>query len=92
MTFYMWLIDKKKIIKLSPLKMRRSSRLTQNAERESKELEFQRKVRDWSEDGLVQVDAGSKGRGVAATKEFAVGDYVTCYRGELITHNEAIRR
>ena len=66
--------------------MRRSSRLTQNAEREAKEIEFQQKVRDWSEDGLVQVDAGSKGRGVAATKEFAVGDYVTCYRSDTMIY------
>ena len=72
--------------------MRRSSRLTKNSEKAEHEREFRRKVEEWSEDGLKIIDAGVKGRGVAATRPFSIGDYVTCYRGELISHSEALRR
>ena len=72
--------------------MRRSARITKNAERAAKEKDFHRRVEEGEEDGLVVIDAGEKGRGVATTKVFQAGDYVTCYRGELVSHAEASRR
>ena len=72
--------------------MRRSARLSKNAERVAKEKDFHRKVEEWEEDGLTVIDAGEKGRGVATTRVFEAGDYVCCYRGELVSHAEALRR
>ena len=72
--------------------MRRSSRITENAERAAKEREFLLRVEQCSEEDLMIIDAGEKGRGVASSKDFKAGEYVTCYRGELVSHREALRR
>ena len=35
---------------------------------------------------------GIEGRGVAAAKSFSTGDFVTCYKGEVISHKDALAR
>ena len=70
---------------------RRSSWLAAN-EKNAKEQDFMRRVISASEDGLCVINAGVKGRGVAAEKEFRIGDYVAQYQGELISHKEALER
>ena len=63
-----------------------SSRLAAKSEQAERQREFDRRVWSEEEEGLVIIDAGEKGRGVAASRDFQVGEYVTQYRGELITH------
>ena len=72
--------------------MKRTSRQNANFEKVEREKELQRKVEEESEEGLAEIDAGPKGRGVTATKEFKVGEYVTTYKGELISHKDALAR
>ena len=74
------------------LKMRRSSRVNVNAEKAAKEKESTERVLSKHETGLKIIDAGVKGRGVAATKAFMVGDYVAKYQGELVTRKVALDR
>ena len=72
--------------------MRRSSRLGENSQKAAKEKDFLRKVEEQSIEGLAIINAKEKGRGVAAARVFSIGEYVTCYKGELIFHKEAIKR
>ena len=63
---------------------RRSSRLAANVEKIEKEQEFMLRVTCASEEGLRVINAGIKGREVAAEKKiFRSGDYVAAYQGEL---------
>ena len=71
---------------------RRSSRVAANAEKVEKEKRFLELVTAPIESGLRVVDAGIKGRGVVADKDFDVGDYVAKYQGELVSHKEALER
>ena len=72
--------------------MRRSSRLESKAVKEQAEADFSQRVAVNSSDGLKQIDAGSLGRGVATTKTFDIGDYITTYQGDLVSHKEAESR
>ena len=72
--------------------MRRSFCLEANSRKAQKERDFLQKVEEQSEDGLMVIDAGEKGRGVAAAKSFSTGDFVTCYKGEVISHKDALAR
>ena len=72
--------------------MRLSSRLEANCRKAQKERDFMQKVEEQSEDRLTVIDAGVKGRGAAAAKKFSTGDFVTCYKGEVISHKEALAR
>ena len=71
---------------------RRSARVAVNAEKVEKEKLFMEHVKSPIESGLRVIDAGIKGRGVAATKDFATSDYVSKYQGELVSHKEALER
>ena len=71
---------------------RRSARVAANAEKAERESDFMQRIMAEDEDGLRIFDAGIKGRGVAADKVFLPGDYVARYRGELISHKEALER
>ena len=71
---------------------RRSARVSEKNARVVKEQAFLARVTSPIEDGLQVIHAGDKGRGVAATKVFHVGDYVAKYQGELISHKEALNR
>ena len=72
--------------------MRRSNRAAANLQKVENEKELMRKVEAELEEGLAIIDAGDKGRGVAATKNFEVGNYVCTYQGELVTHKIALER
>ena len=71
---------------------RRSARVAANAEKVEKDKRFMELVTSPTESGLRVIDAGAKGRGVAADKEYATGDYVAKYLGELVSHKEALER
>ena len=71
---------------------RKSSRVKGLSEKASRDAEFERKLKADSEEGLEIFDAGDKGRSIRATNQLQAGDYVTRYRGELISQKEAIKR
>ena len=62
------------------------------AVKERAEADFAQRVAENSCDGLTEIDAGPLGRGVATTKTFEVGDYITTYQGDLVSHKEAESR
>ena len=72
--------------------MRRSARQTSMTAKAEKEREFWSKLKNDNEEGLEIFFAGHKGRGVKATKHFHQGDFVAKYKGELVSHKEAVRR
>ena len=44
------------------------------------------------DEGIEVIDAGEKGRGVAAKNEFLKGEYVCTYQGELVPQKVALAR
>ena len=72
--------------------MRRSSRLQINSERAARDNEFHKKVQESSIDGLLVIDAGHKGRGVAVSRQFDEGEYVATHDGKTIPYKEAVIR
>ena len=71
---------------------RRSSRIAVNDHKREMELELVDKVRGETPAGLVLVDAGEMGRGVATTRKYKAGELVSFYSGELVSQKEAIKR
>ena len=72
--------------------MRRSSRSAAIAVKAKDEKVLMEKVENGSDENLSIIDAGAKGRGVCAAKTFHKGQYVSTYKGELISHREALKR
>ena len=71
---------------------RRSSRVTKNNEKKEREQQLDSQVRSGTPDGLVLMDAGEMGRGVATLRKYKEGDLVCIYEGTLVPHKEAVRR
>ena len=69
---------------------RKSSRVVTNTAKKEKEERFNTQVRDGTPHGLVEIDAGIMGRGVATLKKYEEGAVVCHYEGDLIGHKEAI--
>ena len=72
--------------------MRRSNRVTALAAKAEKEKLLMERVEAGADEGLVVMDAGEKGRGVAAAQQFHKGDYVCTYQGELISQKTMLER
>ena len=72
--------------------MRRSTRVTALAEKVEKEKLLMEKIEAGKDEGIKVIDAGEKGRGVAAEKDFLKGEYVCTYQGELVPLKVALQR
>ncbi|XP_077273538.1 SET domain containing 8 isoform X2 [Temnothorax americanus] len=72
--------------------VRRSVRKSKKAVLEEKQRDLERKVLCQVEDGLEVRNFPGKGRGVVTTREFAKGEFVVEYIGELINQGEAKER
>ncbi|XP_071555211.1 histone-lysine N-methyltransferase set-1 [Temnothorax nylanderi] len=72
--------------------VRRSVRKSKKAVLEEKQRDLENKVLFQVEDGLEVRNFPGKGRGVITTREFAKGEFVVEYIGELINQGEAKER
>ncbi|XP_022178814.1 N-lysine methyltransferase KMT5A-A [Myzus persicae] len=72
--------------------IRRSARKTKNIVNEEKQLALEEAIASQNEDGLKVTVFPNKGRGIIAGKDFARGEYVVEYSGELIYVQEARKR
>ncbi|XP_050057168.1 N-lysine methyltransferase KMT5A-A isoform X2 [Aphis gossypii] len=72
--------------------IRRSARKTKNIVNEEKQIALEEAIASQNEDGLKITVFPNKGRGIIAAKDFARGDYVVEYSGELIYIQEARKR
>ncbi|KAF0764284.1 histone-lysine N-methyltransferase, H3 lysine-4 specific isoform X1 [Aphis craccivora] len=72
--------------------IRRSARKTKNIVNEEKQIALEEAIASQNEDGLKVTVFPNKGRGIIAAKDFARGDYVVEYSGELIYIQEARKR
>ncbi|XP_011636553.1 N-lysine methyltransferase KMT5A-B [Pogonomyrmex barbatus] len=72
--------------------VRRSVRKSKKAVLEEKQRDLENKVLYQVEDGLEIRNFPGKGRGVITTREFAKGEFVVEYIGELISQGEAKER
>uniref|UniRef100_A0A2S2PMK3 [histone H4]-lysine(20) N-methyltransferase n=1 Tax=Schizaphis graminum TaxID=13262 RepID=A0A2S2PMK3_SCHGA len=72
--------------------IRRSARKTKNIVNEEKQIALEEAIASQNEDGLKITVFPNKGRGIIAGKDFARGEYVVEYSGELICVQEARKR
>ncbi|XP_026804515.1 N-lysine methyltransferase KMT5A-A isoform X2 [Rhopalosiphum maidis] len=72
--------------------IRRSARKTKNIVNEEKQIALEEAIASQNEDGLKITVFPNKGRGIIAGKDFARGEYVVEYSGELIYVQEARKR
>ncbi|KAL5240831.1 hypothetical protein ACI65C_008241 [Semiaphis heraclei] len=72
--------------------IRRSARKSKNIVNEEKQLALEEAIASQNEDGLKITVFPNKGRGIIAGKDFARGEYVVEYSGELICIQEARKR
>ncbi|VVC29347.1 Hypothetical protein CINCED_3A018184 [Cinara cedri] len=82
--------NQQKVTSFFPI--RRSARKTKNIVNEEKQIALEQAIASQNEDGLKVAEFPNKGRGIIADKDFARGEYVVEYAGELVGLQEARKR
>ncbi|XP_071520101.1 uncharacterized protein Set8 isoform X2 [Panulirus ornatus] len=72
--------------------IRRSERKPKTTLLQERQKEIEEKIKNGKEEGLTVKHFGTKGRGVVTTRQFAKGEFVVEYIGDLIDMREAKQR